>query len=80
MAAVEGDQGVDVDVRQAVAVGDAEQVVVVEVAAHALDAGAGHGVEAGVDERDAPVLAPPAGGTRPAPAARSTVKSDPSAW
>src|SRR5439155_128654 len=56
VGAVEGQQGRDVDVGQAVAVGDHEGVVVLDVAADPGDAAAGHGVLAGVGQGDLEVL------------------------
>ena len=55
MCFMEGDQGADVDVADAVAIGEAE-VFAVEIGAHALEATAGHGLLAGVDQGDAPGL------------------------
>src|SRR5262249_15172846 len=55
VAEVELDQAADVEVADAVAVGE-QEVAALEVAAGALDAGAGHGGEAGLGEGDVPVL------------------------
>ena len=55
VGAVEGEQRRDVDVGDAVAVGQQERLAA-EVAGDALDASAGLRVGAGVDERDAPGL------------------------
>lgn len=52
---VEGDQGADVDVADAVTVGEAE-IVAVEVGANALEAPPGHGLFPGIDQGDAPGL------------------------
>lgn len=52
---MEGDQGGDVDVADAVAIGEAE-VVAIEVGPDALESAAGHGLLAGVDEGDTPGL------------------------
>ena len=54
--AVEGDEGGDVDVGHAVAVGHAEWLVGIEVGGDALEAAAGECVLAGVDDRDTPGL------------------------
>ena len=54
---MEGDFGADVDVRQAVAVGHAERLARVQVLAHLQQPAAGHGLLAGVHQRDLPRLA-----------------------
>lgn len=56
MIPVEGDQGTDVDVAQAIAVSEAEGVFALEIVTNALESSAGLGVIAGVDQRDAPGL------------------------
>ena len=56
MRLVERDQLPDVDVGDAVAVGQQEQVLGLDVAADRRDASAGHGVLAGLGERDVPVF------------------------
>ncbi len=53
---VEGERGADVDVGDAVAIGEAECFIVLDVLAHALQAAAGQRVGAGVDQRDFPRL------------------------
>ena len=52
---VEGDQGRDVDVADAIAIGEAK-VVAVEIRADALEATAGHGLLAGIHQGHAPGL------------------------
>nr|GFC32450.1 hypothetical protein [Tanacetum cinerariifolium] len=55
MLTVEGHLGTDVDVGQTVAVSQAERLVV-QIWRNALQASAGHGFSAGIDQRDAPVF------------------------
>ena len=54
--AVERDGGADVDVGDAVAVGEQEGLVALDVAAHRRHPAAGHGLLAGLGQRDLPVL------------------------
>ena len=57
MRLVEGDQGGDVDRRQAVAIGQAERLAVLEIRLDRLDPTAGHRVFAGIDQGDPPRFA-----------------------
>ena len=54
VAAVEGDQGADIDVRHAIAIGEAEGLFFLDVVRHALETAARHGGLAGVHQGHAP--------------------------
>ena len=56
LAAMEGDAFGDVDIGDAVAIGQAEGVVIADIGQDALDAPADHGFFAGVDQRHPPRL------------------------
>ncbi len=56
MAFVKVDQTMDVDVAQAVAIGQKERVIVRQVAIDALQTASSHRIQAGFGERDSEVL------------------------
>ena len=53
---MEGEQSGDIDIGNAVAVSEAEGLFVLHIGQDALEAAAGHGGSAGIDQRDAPGL------------------------
>ena len=56
---MESDERSDIDVRQAVAIGEAEGFIVFDIAAHPLETSASHRLVACVDQRDNPRLGIP---------------------